>query len=65
MTNKIIVDQDTCIGCNTCPLMSPDIFELNQDTYKADVKKQPEAITTDIQNTVDSCPVAAISVIEE
>ncbi len=65
MTKKIIVDQETCIGCNTCPLMCPDIFELNQDTYKADVIKQPEEITSEIQNTVDSCPVAAISVVEQ
>jgi len=65
MAKKIIIDQDTCIGCNTCPLMSPEVFELNEDTYKAVVKKQPETIDSNIQNTVDSCPVSAISIVEE
>lgn len=65
MTKKIVVDQNKCIGCNTCVLMSPEIFELDSNTYKAFVKKQPETITQEIETTVSSCPVGAISIIEE
>lgn len=64
-TKKVIVDQDTCIGCNTCTLIDPDTFELNQSTFKAQVKKQPETITPANQSAVDCCPVGAISIVEE
>ena len=65
MTKKIIIDPSKCIGCNTCPLMSPDIFELDNSTYKAFVENQPETITKEVENTISSCPVEAISIIEE
>lgn len=62
---KIIVDQNKCIGCNTCPLIAPETFELDQTTFKAHVKKQPEKITDIIRTAVSSCPVSAISIEEE
>ena len=63
--NKVILDQNKCIGCNTCPLIDPSTFEMDTTIYKAHVKKQPEEITDLIQNAVNSCPVGAISVEEE
>lgn len=65
MTKKVIVSQDLCIGCNTCPLIDQETFELDQDTYKAKVKKQPETINPTIDTAIASCPVGAISVVEE
>lgn len=65
MTKKVVVDQNKCIGCNTCPLIDPETFELDQSTYKAKVKKQPKEITKDIEMSISSCPVNAISVVEE
>lgn len=64
-TKKIVIDQDKCIGCNTCPLIDPETFELDQNTYKATVKKQPTEITKSIEDAVSSCPVGAISIVEE
>ncbi|MDD4106339.1 MAG: ferredoxin [Candidatus Shapirobacteria bacterium] len=58
---KIIIDQDKCIGCNTCPLLNPDVFEMDTSTYKAKVKAQPTTIDEMTQNAIDSCPVQAIS----
>lgn len=62
---KVILDQNKCIGCNTCPLIDPDTFEMDTNIYKAKVKKQPEKITESIQNAIGSCPVGAISTQEE
>jgi ferredoxin len=64
-TKKVVVNQDTCIGCNTCTLIDPDTFELNQTTFKAQVKKQPETIGQATQSAVDCCPVGAISIVDE
>ncbi|MBP9817853.1 ferredoxin [Candidatus Shapirobacteria bacterium] len=65
MTKKVVVNQDTCIGCNTCPLVDPETFALDTDTYKAFVKKQPTTITDTVDTAVISCPVGAISIVED
>lgn len=66
MTQKVYVDPDKCIGCNTCPLLDPDTFEMDTATYKAVVKKQPTDVNSEtIKNAIISCPVGAISIIEE
>lgn len=62
---KVVIDQDKCIGCNTCPLIDPETFEMDQQIYKAKVKKQPDTITENVKTAVASCPVGAISIIEE
>lgn len=62
---KVILDQNKCIGCNTCPLIDPDTFEMDTTIYKAKVKKQPEKVSELIQNAISSCPVGAISTQEE
>lgn len=66
MSNKVVkIDQKKCIGCNTCPLIDPDTFELDNTTYKAKVKQQPVEITDKVNLAVTSCPVEAISVVEQ
>ena len=62
MPKILKVDQNKCIGCNTCPLLDPDHFQMDPNSYKAKVKKQPEKITSQIKNTIASCPVGAISI---
>jgi len=62
---KVVVDQEKCIGCNTCPLIDPETFEMDTTIYKAKVKKQPETITENIKTAISSCPVGAISIVEE
>lgn len=58
---KVNLDQNKCIGCNTCPLLDPETFEMDTTIYKAKVKTQPEKMTDALQNAVNSCPVGAIS----
>ena len=65
MTKKIILDQNKCIGCNTCPLLDPEVFEMDTAIYKAKVKVQPTEISESTQNAISSCPVGAISIVEE
>jgi ferredoxin len=59
---KILLDQNKCIGCNTCPLMDPETFEMDTSIYKAKVKKQPEKITDNIKSAIEACPVGAITI---
>ena len=62
---KVLVDQTTCIGCNTCPLIDEDTFELNPETFTAQVKKQPDTITEKVKTAISSWPVGAISNVED
>lgn len=62
MTKKINLDQNKCIGCNTCPLLNPNVFEMDTTIYKAKIKAQPETVDEATQNAIASCPVGAISV---
>lgn len=65
MAKKIVVDQDLCIGCGSCESMAPDHFELKDDG-KSHVKKQyTEDDEKLIKETIDSCPVDAISFSED
>ena len=59
---KISLDQNKCIGCNTCPIMDPETFEMDTTIYKAKVKKQPEEITDTIKSAIEACPVGAITI---
>ena len=61
---KILLDQDKCIGCNTCPLMDSETFEMDNTIYKAKIKKQPTEITDNIKSAIDACPVGAITIEE-
>jgi len=66
MTKKVAkVDENLCIGCNTCPLLDPDTFEMNTDTYKAVTKKDAPAVNDKTEMAQSSCPVGAISIVEE
>ena len=62
---KIIIDQNKCIGCNTCPLIQPEVFALDEQTYKAIVIKQPETIDEKTTSAISSCPVEAIIITED
>ncbi len=62
---KVVLDQEKCIGCNTCPLIDPDTFEMDTTIYKAKVKAQPTGIGEKTKTAVASCPVGAISLIED
>lgn len=62
---KVVVDQNKCIGCNTCPLLNPEVFEMDPVSYKAKVKQQPETIDDNVKTAISSCPVNAISIVEE
>lgn len=59
---KIVINQDKCIGCNTCPSICPEVFALDQQTYKAIVIKQLETIDEKVNSAVASCPVGAITI---
>ena len=59
---KLVVDQDKCIGCGTCVVLCPEVFEL-QDDGKAKVRLlTPDSkLLTKVEDAIESCAVEAIS----
>lgn len=61
---KIVVDQDLCIGAASCVVVTPGIFQLN-DEQKAYIV-DPEAADDDmLLLSAQSCPVLAIKLYDE
>ena len=56
--SKPIVNEDLCIGCGTCESLCPNVYKI--ENGKSHVICD-ECADCDLQETVDSCPVNAIS----
>lgn len=56
----ILIDEESCIGCETCCELCPDVFELNADGDKATVK-DPDSTLPCVDEAIDTCPQGAIS----
>ena len=57
---KVVVNQETCIGCWACASVCPGTFEMvdgKAKVKKADIKK----ITCE-QDAAEGCPVSAITI---
>lgn len=60
---KAFVDKDTCIGCEVCVGIYPEVFSMDDDgksiAIKEDISSQ---YIESAQEAKDSCPVGAISI---
>jgi len=59
------VDKSLCIGCCSCEIIAPDVFEINKKTKsnpKSSVINQKGAGVNKIMNAAQTCPTKAISV---
>jgi len=58
---QVEIDQNECIGCETCVEMCPEIFAFNSDESKAYVI-MPEGGDQDcIEEAMAACPAECIS----
>jgi len=60
MSKKPHVDQDTCISCELCSSIAPEVFRMNEDNL-AEVYNPEGASEELIQEAIDSCPVNCIT----
>ena len=61
---KVRVDEETCVGDETCVEICPQIFEMNGDVAVAKMEEVPEDLEEKCKEASESCPVEAI-IIEE
>ncbi|MDZ7759168.1 MAG: ferredoxin [Desulfovermiculus sp.] len=60
MSKKVVLDQEECIGCESCVEICPEVFAFDADTEKAYVIKAEGGPEDEIQEAMDSCPVECI-----
>ncbi len=65
MSKKVpFVDPETCIGCSACAALAPDVYEMQEDGKSKVVNGEGDS-EENIQRSIDTCPVTAISWVEE
>lgn len=62
---RAYVNPDLCIGCGLCVSTVPEVFQLNDEGISEVYAEPPEDKWDAVYEAVDSCPVKAISVIDE
>ncbi len=61
---KATVDPDTCIGCELCPTICPEVFKMGDDGIAHTiVDKVPADFLATAREAAESCPVQAIKII--
>jgi len=61
---KVIVDEETCIGCEACVETCPEVFEMNDDKVRIKVDQVPEDMMGTCREAAENCPVEAIQIEE-
>lgn len=56
----IQINEEECVGCETCVELCPDVFEMNADGDKASVK-DPNSTLPCVDEAIETCPNEAIS----
>ncbi len=57
---KVTVDEETCIGCEACVEICPEVFEMVNDKAIAKMAEVPESLVKACQEASENCPVEAI-----
>jgi ferredoxin len=61
---KVRVDEEVCVGDETCVEICPEIFEMQGDVAVSKMEEVPEVLESACKEAAESCPVEAI-LIEE
>ncbi|HAX72754.1 MAG TPA: ferredoxin [Firmicutes bacterium] len=60
---KAFVDHDTCIGCEACVGICPEVFHMNDDGKSVPIESDiPNELLDTAKDAEESCPVDAISI---
>jgi ferredoxin len=61
MGGTVTINEDECIGCETCCELAPGVFQFDADVGKAKVVNPTGASDDEIQAAIDACPATCIS----
>ncbi len=61
---RVRIDEDTCVGDQSCVEICPQIFEIRGDVAVVKMEEVPEHLESACKDAVKSCPVEAIFIDE-
>lgn len=61
MSEKVVIDQDECIGCEACVELCPEVFDFDSDEEKAFVIEGKEDGADCVDEAIASCPSECIT----
>ncbi|MGW7256858.1 ferredoxin [Streptomyces sp. NPDC054834] len=62
---QVVIDKDVCVACGACVLAGPDVFDQNEDGQAIMIVDEPdESLRDQIVESIDACPVQALSIVE-
>ncbi len=61
MSEKILIDQDECIGCEVCVETCPSVFAFGEDEGKAVVIENADPNEDCVEEAIATCPAECIS----
>jgi len=67
MIMKIIVDRQRCDGNGVCMGIAPEVFDVDDDLYlhvADNIPNDPE-LRARVRQSVTSCPILALKLVEE
>ncbi len=56
----IMIDEEACMGCESCVEICPEVFAMNDDGDKA-VVLDPDSKAECVEEAMESCPGEAIT----
>ena len=57
---KVRVDQDACVGDETCVTLCPDVFEMDGDVARTKMESVLNELQQSCREAAEACPVEAI-----
>ena len=65
MAARVTLDEEECIGCQSCNEICPDVFGFDDEIEKAFVYDQHTGDEDCIEDAAAACPVDCIEIEEE
>ena len=63
---RIVIDHNKCTGLGMCEAEAPDLFEVQEDGSLLVLNFHPVPDQREaLEAAVDSCPTAALSIVED
>jgi len=59
---KVVVDEGLCIGCGSCVGVAPEYFEIDDTAKSKVIREYNEADKKIVDESIEACPVQAISI---
>ncbi|NMA86670.1 MAG: ferredoxin [Tissierellia bacterium] len=60
---KAVVDKDSCIGCELCTSICPEVFSMDDDGLAVAIEEEiDESLVESAKEAEESCPTEAITV---